>query len=73
MKNMRKQKRDMSARAYKKGYMAGLAGKPKDMCPLEKIQTRQEWINGWREGREDHWSGLTQGVSSIHKMPNLTA
>lgn len=70
---MKKQKRDMSARAYKRGYMAGLSGKPKDFCPLEKPITRQEWLNGWREGREDNWSGLTNGVSGIHKLPNVTA
>lgn len=70
---MKRQKRDMSARAYKRGYMAGLSGKSKELCPPDKPEVRQEWINGWREGREDHWSGLTHGVSSIHRMPNLTA
>ncbi len=70
---MKRQKRDMSARAYKKGYMAGLSGRSKDSCPLDKPHTRQEWLNGWREGREDNWSGLTNGVSAIHKLPNVTA
>ncbi|TVP53200.1 MAG: ribosome modulation factor [Halomonadaceae bacterium] len=69
---MKRQKRDMTARAYKRGYMAGLSGKSKDMCPIDKQEARQEWLTGWREGREDNWNGMT-GVSGIHKLPNVTA
>lgn len=68
---MKRQKRDPNARAFKRGYLAGVSGKPKDGCPLERMETRQEWFNGWREGRADQWEGLT-GVSGIHRMPNMT-
>ena len=69
---MKRQKRDMSARAFKKGYMAGMAGKTKDACPVDNPDTRHEWLSGWREGRSDNWDGLI-GVSGIHKLPNITA
>jgi ribosome modulation factor len=69
---MKRQKRDMFARAFKKGYMAGIAGKTKDACPPGHPETRQEWISGWREGRSDNWDGLV-GVSGIHRLPNITA
>ncbi|TBW54618.1 ribosome modulation factor [Marinobacter halodurans] len=68
---MKRQKRDMSARAFKRGYLAGISGKSKDSCPLEQVDTRQEWLNGWREGRMDNWEGLT-GVSGIHRLPNIS-
>lgn len=69
---MKRQKRDMFARAFKRGYMAGVAGKTKDACPSDHPDTRQEWISGWREGRSDNWDGLV-GVSGIHRLPNITA
>ncbi|MBS3803002.1 MAG: ribosome modulation factor [Oleiphilaceae bacterium] len=69
---MKRQKRDMFARAFKRGYLAGVSGKAKDSCPIDQVEHRQEWLNGWREGRTDHWDGMT-GVSGIHKLPNVTA
>ena len=69
---MKRQKRDMYARAFKRGYLAGVAGKSKDSCPIDQPEVRQEWLNGWREGRTDNWEGMT-GVSGIHKLANVTA
>jgi len=69
---MKRQKRNMNERAFKKGYLAGRAGKSKDSCPLDHGEMRQEWVNGWREGRTDNWEGMT-GVSGIHKLANVTA
>ncbi len=57
---MRRQKRDMSDRAFQKGYQAGFSGKNKDMCPHQQLATRQNWLTGWREGRHDAWDGYTQ-------------
>ena len=64
---MRRKKRDLSERAFHKGYQAGITGKNKDTCPHESNSTRQQWLAGWREGRSDHWQGYT-GVSGIHRM-----
>ncbi|MEA1082326.1 ribosome modulation factor [Marinobacter qingdaonensis] len=69
---MKRQKRDVYARAFKRGYLAGVSGKPKDSCPSEQSEVRQEWLNGWREGRTDNWEGMT-GVSGIHKLSNVTS
>ena len=67
---MKKHKRDKSARAYKKGYQAGLFGKAKDSCPMNAEPERQEWLSGWSEGRRDNWDGLT-GVSSVPKVSTM--
>ncbi len=70
---MRRQKRDLVERAYNRGYLAGLSGRSKSLCPTENPEIRQSWMNGWRAGREDNWAGL-QGVSAIHRLPiaNMT-
>ncbi len=64
---MKRQKRDKMERAFQKGYMAGVEGKSKEQCPKEAGPEHQQWINGWREGRSDHWDGYT-GVSGIHRV-----
>ncbi len=64
---MKRQKRDMYARAFKRGYQAGVSGKSKDSCPLDHPEFRHEWLSGWREGRTDNWEGMT-GVSGIHRI-----
>ena len=67
---MKRQKRDAASRAFKKGYFAGVSGRPKEACPTMIPMVRQEWVNGWREGREANWSGMI-GVSGIHKLPDI--
>lgn len=57
---MRRQKRDMSDRAFQKGYQAGFSGKNKDMCPHQQQTLRHNWLTGWREGRHHAWDGFTQ-------------
>ena len=69
---MKRQKRDMVARAFKRGYLAGVSGKSKDNCPIDQTEVRQEWLNGWREGRTDQWDGMT-GVSGIHRLATVTS
>ncbi len=64
---MRRQKRDLTERAFQKGYRAGVSGRTKDACPHDDGAVRQHWLTGWREGRTDQWDGYT-GVSGIHKM-----
>jgi ribosome modulation factor len=64
---MRTHKRDLTDRAFKKGYQAGIHGRNKEACPHEEGTIRHEWLSGWREGRTDQWDGFI-GVSGIHKM-----
>jgi ribosome modulation factor len=64
---MRRKKRDMSGRAFQRGYLAGVEGRSSEICPHETIEQRQFWMTGWREGRCDQWDGLT-GVSGVHKL-----
>ena len=67
---MKRQKRDMLARAFEKGYQMGFKGRSRDMRPKQDGAAHQEWMNGWREGREDKWSGFT-GVSGLQKLNKL--
>lgn len=68
---MRRQKRDISHRAYIKGYQAGFSGKNKSSCPhQETTEIAQDWLNGWREGREDKWSGYNEQTGQ-QKVINL--
>lgn len=64
---MKRQKRDMSHRAYHRGYHAGLAGKSRDACPHSQGDLREQWVSGWREGRSDSWSALT-GISGLQNV-----
>ena len=64
---MRRQKRDMNARAYERGYQAGLTGRSSETCPHRAEEHRVNWITGWREGRADQIDGLT-GVSGVHRL-----
>ena len=56
---MRRQKREKQRRAFTRGYRSGLHGKSRDDCPFHDEVCRQSWLNGWRNGREDQWAGLT--------------
>ncbi|WP_210395203.1 ribosome modulation factor [Motiliproteus sediminis] len=67
---MKRQKRDLTSRAYVRGYRAGRAGKSRDLCPTEVNQTREQWMSGWRQGRSDYWDGY-QGVSGLHCAPTI--
>lgn len=64
---MRTQKRDRAERAYSKGYQTGLQGRSKELCPFQEHVIRQDWLNGWREGRVDHWEGYQQ-VNTISQV-----
>lgn len=64
---MKRQKRNMKDRAYHKGYHAGIAGRAKEQCPHETPELKQQWIAGWREGRNDSWASL-KGVSGLSQI-----
>ncbi len=69
---MKRQKRDMTERAFAKGYQMGNAGRSNELCPHHEISVqRQAWLNGWREGWADHVNGFV-GVSGISRVNGLT-
>ena len=60
---MKKQKRNQIEKAFLKGYQAAIEGRSKSLCPyLQEGSVRQNWLNGWREGREDHWNGYSKAT-----------
>ncbi|WP_081609352.1 ribosome modulation factor [Zestomonas thermotolerans] len=70
---MRRLKRDPLERAFVRGYQFGLHGKSRDLCPFTLPSVRQAWLNGWREGRGDHWDGLKKGTAAIHRLNQINA
>ncbi len=68
---MKRQKRDMTDRAFTKGYQTGASGRSKDICPHTEPQLRQAWLSGWREGRVDNWDGLI-GISGLQRANNAS-
>ncbi|MGD8177128.1 ribosome modulation factor [Marinimicrobium sp. ARAG 43.8] len=67
---MKRQKRDPSARAFGKGYQAGIAGRSRSFCPHGDGDARQQWLSGWREARTDHWDGLNL-AAHVQKLNNF--
>ncbi|MGB0466562.1 MAG: ribosome modulation factor [Pontibacterium sp.] len=67
---MKRQKRDRSSTLFNRGFNAGIDGKSRDNCPVNTLELRSHWMNGWREGREAHWNGQ-EGVSAIQINPSL--
>lgn len=63
---MKKQKRDGEVRAFNHGYQAAVSGKSLDHCPHESEPKRYQWVTGWREGRQDQWSGVS-ATSILHR------
>lgn len=58
---MRRQKRDPVHRSYLKGYQAAIHGRSLNTCPYQMDSPLgYHWSRGWREGREDHWSGYNE-------------
>ncbi|MCK9505615.1 MAG: ribosome modulation factor [Porticoccaceae bacterium] len=56
---MRSQKRDAAHRAFLRGYQTGYDMKSKSLCPYQaESNLGQEWLRGWREGRQDQWQGF---------------
>lgn len=65
--SMKRQKRSRHDRAFARGYQAGLHGKSIDLCPFDAIDTRHNWMSGWREGRDHFHQGML-GVASVQNM-----
>lgn len=62
---MRRQKRNRSERAYQRGYLAGLDGRNRELCPHHQTPMRDQWLAGWREGRHADWDGHAR-LSAAH-------
>jgi ribosome modulation factor len=57
-RRMKRQKRDRLERAHAQGYRAGVTGRSKEICPYQGLDTRSQWLGGWREAIEDRNVGL---------------
>ncbi len=55
---MKRQKRDRLDRAFSKGFQAGIAGRSKEICPYGTLDSKSQWLGGWREGVDGRLSGL---------------
>ena len=67
---MKRQKRDITERAFNKGYQAGIDGRSRSLCPHDSGGARQQWLNGWRESRVDQWDGFNR-MAQVQKLSNL--
>jgi ribosome modulation factor len=67
---MKRHKRDMTQRAFQRGYSAGISGKPRESCPHVSTAQRAQWMGGWLEGKEANWSAMTavSGISNLQKF-----
>ena len=70
---MKRCKRDMTQRAFQRGYNAGLCGKSRESCPHETLSQREQWMSGWLAGNEANWSAMTgvSGLSNLHKFTSF--
>jgi ribosome modulation factor len=64
---MKRHKRDKEDRAFARGYHIGVSGKSKELNPYGDEGSKQTWLSGWRQGREDNWDGYigAAGVSRV--------
>lgn len=69
---MKRQKRNRNDITMTRGYNAGFSGLSKDRCPYATGELRHQWMSGWREGREDLWSGYNV-ATCIQKVSNFSA
>lgn len=67
---MKSQKRSHSDRAFSKGYQAAITGRSWSSCPFEGNKAKQLWMSGWREGRQDQWSGFNS-FAQAQRLSNI--
>ena len=67
---MKTQKRNPANRAFSRGYQSGAAGKSWNNCPFDNGTSRNNWMAGWREGREDSWNGFGRAAQA-QRLSNL--
>ncbi|MGB1157845.1 MAG: ribosome modulation factor [Porticoccaceae bacterium] len=60
---MRKHKKDLSHRAYCRGYQVAIRGRAKSLCPYQQGSPLNiAWTNGWQLGHNDYYSGFSQAT-----------
>ncbi len=57
---MKRQKRNPISRAHARGYLAGLNGRSRDICPYQEIERRESWLSGWREAKTTVQTGIIE-------------
>ena len=67
---MKSMKRNSADRAFSRGYQAGASNKSWSKCPYETGAARQNWMTGWREGREDSWNGFGRAAQA-QRLSNM--
>lgn len=55
---MKRQKRDKLDRAFSQGFRAGVGGRAKENCPYENVDSKSQWLGGWRQGVDGRLNGL---------------
>jgi len=60
----------MSQRAYQRGFYAGLGGRNKATCPHSALDQREQWLAGWRDGKEANWAAMT-GVAGLATLNSV--
>jgi ribosome modulation factor len=69
---MKKHKRNPEHRCFVKGYQAAIQGRSLSGCPHQENSLMSfHWSRGWREAREDVWSGFDVKTCQ-QKVVNLT-
>ena len=60
---MKKHKKDLSHRAFLRGYQTAIQPRSKSPCHYQADSILGfHWCTGWRQGRADYWSGFSQAT-----------
>lgn len=60
---MKKHKKDLSHRAYTRGYQAAIKERSLSNCPYQTASNLGfQWCSGWRQGRADYWNGFNHAA-----------
>jgi len=60
---MRKHKKDLSHRAFNRGYQVAIQGRAESLCPYQQGSPLNiAWRSGWQLGHEDYSSGFSQAT-----------
>jgi ribosome modulation factor len=69
--SMKKHKKDLSHRAFVRGYQTAIQQRSISTCPYQtESELGFQWCTGWRQGRADYWSGFSQATMQ-QKAGNL--